>query len=32
VDLYSEICRTNSISSEAVEKWAPECYSRIFPD
>ncbi len=31
VDLYAEICRTNSISSEAVEKWAPEVYERIFP-
>ena len=30
-DLYAEICRTNSISSEAVEKWAPEHYERIFP-
>lgn len=31
VDLYSDICRTNSITSEAVEKWAPEVYSRIYP-
>ncbi len=32
VDLYSEICRTNSINSETVEKWAPECYKHVFPD
>ncbi len=31
VDLYSEICRTNSITSEAVEKFAPEVYPRIYP-
>lgn len=31
VDLYAEICRTNSITSEAVETWAPEVYDRIYP-
>jgi beta-glucosidase len=31
-DLYAEICRTNSISSEAVEKFAPECYELIYPE
>lgn len=31
VDLFSDICRTNSITAEAVEKWAPEIYGRIFP-
>ena len=30
-DLYADICRTNSITSEAVEKYAPEVYDRLFP-
>ncbi len=30
-DLYSEICRTNSISSELVQKFAPQISDRIFP-
>jgi len=31
VDMYAEICKTNSISAEVVEKYAPEIYSKIFP-
>jgi len=31
VDLYADICRTNSITSEAVEKYCPEVYDRIYP-
>ena len=31
-DLYAEICRTNSITSEAVEKFAPEVYDLIYPE
>jgi beta-glucosidase len=30
-DLYAEICRTNAITSEAVEKFAPEVYDRLYP-
>lgn len=30
-DLYAEICRTNSITSEAVEKFAPEVYDTLYP-
>lgn len=30
-DLYAEICRTNAITSEAVEKFAPEVYDLIYP-
>jgi len=30
VDLYAEICRTNAITSEAVEKFAPEVYDIIY--
>lgn len=30
-DLYAEICRLNGISSEVVEKYAPESMSRLFP-
>jgi beta-glucosidase len=30
-DLYSEVCRTNSITSETVEKYCPEVYNRIYP-
>lgn len=31
VDLYAEICRTNSITAETVEKYCPEVYDRIYP-
>jgi beta-glucosidase len=31
VDLYAEICRENGISSEMVEKFAPEIFSKLFP-
>jgi len=31
VDLYAEICRENGISSEMVEKYAPEVLSKLFP-
>ena len=31
VDLYADICRTNSITSETVEKYCPEIYDRIYP-
>ena len=31
VDMYAEICKTNSISAEVVEKYAPEIYNKIFP-
>ena len=31
VDLYAEICRINSITSETVEKYCPEVYNRIYP-
>jgi len=31
VDMYAEICKTNSISAEVVEKYAPEVYDKIFP-
>jgi len=30
-DLYAEICRLNGISSEMVEKYAPEARKRLFP-
>ena len=30
-DLYAEICRTGSLSSEMVEKHCPEVFDRIFP-
>jgi beta-glucosidase len=30
-DLYAEICRTDSLSAEMVEKYAPEIYAKIFP-
>lgn len=32
VDLYAEICRTDSLSSDTVEKYAPEIYEKIFPE
>lgn len=31
-DLYAEICRSNAITSEAVEKFAPEVYDLIYPE
>ena len=31
-ELYSEICRSNAITSEAVEKHAPELYDLIYPE
>jgi beta-glucosidase len=32
VDLYTEICRENGISSEVVERYAPEIMGVLFPD
>ena len=31
VEFYAEVCRTNSITSETVEKYCPEVYERIYP-
>ncbi|MCE1254813.1 MAG: family 1 glycosylhydrolase, partial [Anaerolineae bacterium] len=31
VDLYAEICKTNSLTNEMVEKYAPAALERIFP-
>jgi beta-glucosidase len=31
VDVYAEICRTNSISSEMVQKYAPALMENLFP-
>lgn len=31
-ELYEEICKTNSLSSEMVEKYCPEAMEKIFPD
>jgi beta-glucosidase len=31
VDMYAEICRLNGISSEIVEKYAPDAMARVFP-
>ena len=31
VDLYAEICRENGITSQMVEKYAPQIYDRLFP-
>ena len=31
VEFYAEVCRTNSITSETVEKYCPEVYDRIYP-
>ncbi|HQC64987.1 MAG TPA: hypothetical protein PK459_07815, partial [Anaerolineaceae bacterium] len=28
--LYAEICRTNSLSWDAIEKFAPELYEHVF--
>lgn len=30
-DLYAEICRQNGISSEVVERYAPEIFDKLFP-
>ena len=30
-DLFSEICKTNSLSSDMVKKFAPSIFSKIFP-
>lgn len=30
-ELYAEICRSNAITSEAVEKFAPEVYDLLYP-
>ena len=32
VDLYSEICRENAISSDLVARYAPEILPKLFPD
>ena len=31
VDLYEEICKENGISSQMVEKYAPEIFNKLFP-
>jgi beta-glucosidase len=31
VDMYADICRSNAISSEIVEKYAPEIYDKLYP-
>ena len=31
-DLYAEICRTNGISSEMVQKYAPQAFEHLFPE
>jgi beta-glucosidase len=31
-DLYADICRTNGISSEAVQRYAPELFPKLFPE
>jgi beta-glucosidase len=31
VDLYADICRTNGISADVVEKYAPEAMDTLFP-
>jgi len=31
VDMYEEICKENGISSQLVERFAPEIFERIFP-
>ncbi|MCC6147957.1 MAG: glycoside hydrolase family 1 protein [Anaerolineaceae bacterium] len=32
VDLYAAICKENGISSEMTEKYAPEVFSKLFPE
>ena len=31
VDMYADICRSNAITSEIVEKYAPEIYDKLYP-
>jgi len=31
-DLYSQICKTNSLSSEIINRFCPQIYSKIFPE
>jgi beta-glucosidase len=31
VDFYAEICRSNSLSSEMIAKYAPGSFERILP-
>jgi len=31
-ELYEEICKTNGLSSEMVEKYCPEVSDKLFPD
>lgn len=31
VELYSQICKSNSLTSEVVHQFAPQIYNRIFP-
>ncbi len=31
VDFYAEICRSNSLTADMVEKYAPDVFGRIFP-
>jgi beta-glucosidase len=31
VDLYAEICRTNSVSSDLIQRYAPHIVGRVFP-
>jgi beta-glucosidase len=31
-DLYASICEANGLTSEAVEKYCPEVFSKLFPD
>lgn len=31
VELYSQICKSNSLTSEVVHQYAPQIYNRIFP-
>jgi beta-glucosidase len=30
-DLYAEICKSNSLTSEMVQKYCPDVYSKLFP-
>ncbi len=31
-DFYAQICKSNSLSSEAIERFAPQIYEEMFPD
>jgi beta-glucosidase len=31
VDFYAEICKENGLSSEAVQKYCPEVFEKIYP-